>query len=89
MNPHDYVFKGRCYDSCPSGYTSFGLSCILNDNVNEINNMFNPDSDFCKEVCASSQNNVSNYNPIFQKTCWCSSMNCDICKDSNNDKCNC
>ena len=89
MNPTDYVFKGRCYDKCLDGYTSFGLSCILNDNVNQINTMFNPDSNFCKEVCASSEDNVSKYDPIFQKACWCKSMSCDNCNKSNSNKCNC
>ena len=89
MNPNDYVFKGRCYDKCLDGYTSIGLSCILNDNINQINTMFNPDSNFCKEVCASSNENVSNYDSIFQKACWCKSMSCDNCNVSNSDKCNC
>jgi hypothetical protein len=88
---NNYFYKGRCYTKCPNGYSSLGLACVLDNEkeTNQINNLFNPESDFCTQVCNASNNNVSNFDQNIQKACWCKSLTCDKCKDFSIDKCNC
>lgn len=85
----NYVFKGRCYNSCPKGYVDIGLSCIQNDDVSDIIALFDPDSSYCKQICKTSDDDVSAYDPMIQKACWCKSMNCDKCSEYNIKECNC
>jgi hypothetical protein len=35
------------------------------------------------------EDNVSNYDLLFQKACWCKTMLCDKCNYDNSDNCNC
>jgi len=88
-DPSNYVFKGRCYNSCPKGYVDIGLSCIQNDNAPEVISLFNPDSPYCKDICKTSDEDVSVYDPIIQKACWCKSMKCEKCSEFNIKECNC
>jgi hypothetical protein len=88
-NITDYSFKGRCYNKCPNDYIGIGLTCVLKDNISEINLSFDPDSNYCKQVCKSSLEDVSAYDPIIQKSCWCKSMKCDKCSEYSISNCNC
>jgi hypothetical protein len=85
----NYVFKGRCYTTCPKGYVDIGLSCIQNDNAPDVISLFDPDSNYCKQICKTSDDDVSVYDPIIQKACWCKSMKCDKCSEYNIKECNC
>lgn len=85
----NYVFKGRCYNKCPKGYIDIGLSCIINDKLSDVISLFNPDSNYCKEICKTSDEDISVYDPIIQKACWCKSMKCDKCSEYNIKECNC
>ncbi len=85
--PNDTLpYKGRCYDNCLDGYTAIGLSCIKNE---EMDKNFNPDSNYCKQVCKESNRNIGLYDPIIQKACWCESLKCDKCRDFSVNECNC
>jgi hypothetical protein len=85
----NYVFKGRCYSACPSGYVDIGLSCIQTDASSDVISLFDPDSNYCKQICKTSDDDVSVYDPIIQKACWCKSMKCDKCSEYNIKECNC
>ena len=82
---NDY-FKGRCYDNCPKGYESMGLGCILSSKKDKL---FNPDSNFCNQVCSASNNDLSSFDSVIQKACWCKSMSCDKCGEYSIDNCKC
>jgi hypothetical protein len=85
----NYVYKGRCYNKCPDNYISLGLNCVLKDNISEINSFFDPSSNYCNQVCSASIKDISAYDPIIQKSCWCKSIGCDKCSEYSIDKCNC
>jgi hypothetical protein len=85
----NYSFKGRCYNKCPENYISVGLSCILKDNISQLNSFFDPNSNYCNQVCNASIKDISAYDPIIQKSCWCKSMECDKCSEYSISKCNC
>jgi len=79
-------FKGRCYSDCPAGYESMGLACVLSSKKNKL---FNPDSNFCNQVCNASNNNLSNFDTVLQKACWCKSISCEKCGEYSIDNCSC
>jgi hypothetical protein len=83
---NNYYFKGRCYDNCPNGYESIGLGCILSSKKDKL---FNPDSNFCNQVCSASNNDLSSFDSVIQKSCWCKSMSCDKCGEYSIDNCKC
>jgi hypothetical protein len=83
---NNIVFKGRCYADCPVGYSSFGLSCIL-DSKKDI--LFNPDSNYCTQVCNASETDIRNFDPVLQQACWCKSASCDKCGEFSIDQCKC
>ena len=80
-----YNFKGRCYAACPTDYINTGLTCVLKNQ----DSLFNPDSDYCRQVCNTSNDDTSVYDPIIQKACWCKSVKCDDCINNNIENCNC
>jgi len=82
---------GRCYSNCPKKYVNLGLACVLDDEKNsyQINKLFNPESNFCTQVCTSSNSNLGNYDPILQQACWCDSVSCSRCGEFSISKCNC
>jgi len=80
------AFKGRCYSKCPAGYSNFGLACINDSNIDML---FNPDSNYCTQVCNSSDIDIRNYDPVLQQACWCKSMSCDKCGEFSIDQCKC
>lgn len=80
------TFNGRCYSDCPSGYSNMGLACILDS---EKNNLFNPDGNYCKQVCNASELDIRNFDPVIQEACWCKSATCDKCGEFSIEKCNC
>ena len=83
---NNYYFKGRCYDNCPNGYESMGLGCILSSQKDKL---FNPDSNFCNQVCSASNNDLNSFDSVIQKACWCKSMSCDKCGEYSIDNCKC
>jgi hypothetical protein len=85
----NYVFKGRCYSNCPKEYIDIGLSCIKSDNVSDVISLFDPNSNYCKQICKTSDEDISVYDPIIQKACWCKSMKCDKCSEYSIKECNC
>jgi len=88
---NNYYYEGRCYSNCPNGYSSLGLSCVINDEKSryEINKLFNPNSIFCKEICKISNKDINIVDSSIQKACWCKSVSCDTCTNFNIDNCNC
>jgi hypothetical protein len=84
-------YKGRCYENCPNNYYNIGLSCVLNDETNshEVNKLFNPESNFCKQLCARSNDDISRYETIMQQACWCDTVSCNKCGDFSVGQCNC
>jgi len=88
---NNFFYKGRCYSNCPKNYTNIGLSCSLDKekNSNEINKLFNPDSNFCKQICSTSNTNVGNYDTVLQQACWCQTVSCNKCGEFSIGKCNC
>lgn len=83
---NNYAFKGRCYSDCPNGYSSMGLACVLDSKKD---NLFDPDSNFCNQVCNVSETDIRNFDPILQKACWCKSISCDKCGEFSIDNCTC
>jgi hypothetical protein len=79
-------YMGRCYSKCPKGYTSLGLSCVLDKDRDKL---FNPDSNFCTQVCNASYTDLSNFDQILQQGCWCKSAYCNKCSEFSIGKCNC
>jgi len=88
---NDFYYKGRCYSKCPSGYTNLGLTCVLNNEANsyEINKLFDPSSNFCKQLCERSYDDISKYEQVMQQACWCESMSCNKCGEYSIGQCNC
>jgi hypothetical protein len=88
---NDFFYKGRCYSNCPKNYSNIGLSCVLNDETNtrEVNRLFNPDSNFCKQLCARSNDDISRYEAVMQQACWCETMSCNKCGEFSIGQCNC
>jgi hypothetical protein len=88
---NNFFYKGRCYLNCPKDYTNFGLACILDNEKNsfKVNNLFDPESNFCKQICTSSKSNLSNYDQVLQQACWCDSMTCSRCNEFSIGNCNC
>ena len=88
---NDFFYKGRCYSKCPSGYTNLGLTCVLNNEANsyEINKLFDPSSNFCKQLCERSYDDISKYEQVMQQACWCESMSCNKCGEYSIGQCNC
>lgn len=85
----NYAYKGRCYNKCPDNYIGIGLNCILKDNNSQINSFFDPSSNYCNQVCNASIKDISAYDPIIQKSCWCKSIGCDKCSEYSISNCNC
>jgi arginyl-tRNA--protein-N-Asp/Glu arginylyltransferase len=85
----NYAYKGRCYNKCPDDYIGVGLNCVLKDNISQINSFFDPNSNYCNQVCTASMEDISAYDPIIQKSCWCKSIGCDKCSDYSISNCNC
>lgn len=79
-------YKGRCYSECPNGYSSIGLACIL-DSKKDL--LFNPDSNYCSQVCNASNTDIRNFDPVLQQACWCKSATCDKCGEFSIDHCKC
>jgi hypothetical protein len=88
-NTTNYAYKGRCYDKCPDNYISIGLNCVLKDNISQVNSFFDPTSNYCNQVCTASLKDISAYDPIIQKSCWCKSIGCDKCSEYSISNCNC
>jgi hypothetical protein len=88
---NNFFYKGRCYSNCPKGYSNVGLTCVLNDetNTHEINKLFNPDSNFCKQLCERSNDDISRYESVMQQACWCETMSCNKCGEYSIGQCNC
>ena len=87
----NFFYKGRCYSNCPKNYSNIGLTCILNDesNTHEINKLFAPDSNFCKQLCERSHDDISRYEQVMQQACWCDTMSCNKCGEFSVGQCNC
>jgi len=83
---NNLTFKGRCYADCPTGYSSIGLACVLDSKKN---NLFNPDSNYCTQVCNASDADIRNYDPVLQQACWCKSASCDKCGEFSIGQCKC
>lgn len=88
-NELQYAYKGRCYNTCPDNYIGIGLNCVLKDNVSQINSFYDPTSNYCNQVCTASLKDISAYDPIIQKSCWCKSVGCDKCSEYSISNCNC
>lgn len=84
--PNNLAFKGRCYSDCPNGYSSIGLACINNSKKDLL---FNPDSNYCSQVCNASDTDIRNFDPVLQQACWCKSASCNKCGEFSIDKCKC
>ena len=82
----DFAYKGRCYSNCPNGYSSMGLVCVHNSKKDSL---FDPDSNYCKQVCDVSETDIRNFDPILQKACWCKSMSCNKCSEFSIGNCTC
>lgn len=83
---NNLAFKGRCYSECPTGYSSIGLACVLDSKKN---NLFNPDSNYCTQVCNASDTDIRNFDPVLQQACWCKSSSCDKCGEFSIGQCKC
>jgi hypothetical protein len=88
---NNFFYKGRCYSNCPKNYSNIGLTCVLNDetNTHEINKLFDPDSNFCKQLCERSYDDISRHEQIMQQACWCETMSCNKCGEFSIGQCNC
>jgi hypothetical protein len=88
---NNFFYKGRCYSNCPKNYSNLGLTCVLDNEKNtyEINKLFDPDSNFCKQLCLRSYDDISRYEQIMQQACWCESMSCNKCGEFSIGQCNC
>jgi hypothetical protein len=88
---NNFFYKGRCYSSCPKNYSPLGLTCVLNNEIdtNQINKLFDPDSNFCKQLCERSIDDISRYEQIMQQACWCNTMSCNKCGEYSIGQCNC
>ena len=88
---NNFFYRGRCYSSCPKNYSAIGLTCVLNSetDTHEINKLFDPDSNFCKQLCERSYDDISRYEQVMQQACWCNTMSCDKCGEYSIGQCNC
>ena len=88
---NNFFYKGRCYSKCPIGYNSLGLACVLDSEKTtfQVNKLFNPESDFCNQVCTNSSQNVSTIDQVIQQACWCKTQSCDKCSEFGIGNCNC
>jgi hypothetical protein len=88
---NNFFYKGRCYANCPKNYSNLGLTCVLNNEIDshEINKLFAPDSNFCKQICERSNDDISRYDSVMQQACWCDTMSCQKCGEFSIGSCNC